>query len=378
MRFLLLAPLLVAAIAQANTHEGPVKDAACKIGYTFTQVSSLFETLDTIATRMRKNASELSNKAQVFPGPSPEVTSAQDAARKAYDVALTAESKVVAARREIFAFKRDKIDGEFKKRFYHNGDAGFNGMLDTCRTSIDKLKEYQKALDAVEENFQQLSDWSKKKMNDWDTIAKEVDPQLLNHGHQNDVFGPISKDFREFITSMRIELTTAVTHIQLAVPQLENAQVAVTTAAGKIINEKLDQCKTVLAHRQTNEAQTKEENNCLHLQTKIEKISQRKGDGEAEKTQAEGKSTAGASAGGRTTTVTALAVGNEVMDVTVESEDLIDLATQVSEPSNVERSKRVSTTNLALMIGIPVALLAIGIGAFLLVRRRHPQEKELA
>ncbi|CCD21382.1 hypothetical protein ERJ75_000490100 [Trypanosoma vivax] len=390
MRHLYSIAFLLAASAynlsvHAQTHSeeynGAVVDAACKMGYTYRDVEAVFSALYTTADEVYDNASGLNKKAVQFSSSSAEVVAAKASALSAYTRAVEATSSLNNWRRDIKKFS-DKVNNDFKKYFYRDGDSGFKNMFEICHKYKDEIKHLSRTLEDLEKS-QNVQNWGEEQKKKLEEISGEITPKLLNDHQRNDEFQLLDKDFREFIRDTKNHITTVTFRLANAQSQLIEAQKTATVAAVKVVNEKVSECKGILVANEGSAGRSDEKEKCVQLQAKVEKIQskikQEGGSAPRSSTDAPLEPTArDSTATNKPEAVLKTGDGGDVVVSEESDSELIDLAVEASgQPSNM-KSGGMTTTNLVLAIAIPAVVLCAGVMAFVVMQRNSHAKKVVA
>ncbi|CCD18279.1 hypothetical protein, conserved in T. vivax, (fragment), partial [Trypanosoma vivax Y486] len=326
------------------------------MGYTYRDVEAVFGALDTSAEKVRRNASNLNKKAMQFSSSSAEVATAKASTQSAYNKALDATTSLDRWRPDIKKFS-DKMNKDYKKYFYRDGDNGFKNMFDTCQEDESKLKHLLITLGDLEENSQNLHSWRKEQEKKLEEIGKEITYKLLSDSQRNDEFGPLNTDFTNFIRSAITNIMTVTVHLANAQNLLTEAQKTVAVAAVTVVNEKVSECKGILAANEASEGQSDEKEKCVQLQAKVEKIQSKikQEGGSAPRSSADAPlepTARDSTAANKPEAVLKTGDGGDVVVSEESDSELIDLAVEASEQPSSMKSGGITTTNLVLAIAI--------------------------
>ncbi|KAH8618585.1 hypothetical protein ERJ75_000262800 [Trypanosoma vivax] len=374
--------LPVHAQTHSGTYNGAVLDAACKIGHIYRKVEAVLTALDTYAYKVHHNASDLKNKAMQFSSSSAEVATAQSEAQSAYNKALEATSRLHHRKPDVKKFS-EKVKDDFKKYFYRDVDNRFSEMFDTCREYVSEADHLSRASEELAENHQNLRGWGNEQEKTLESIKKEVIPKLLSSEQHNYEFSQLSTDFGNFIDDMNKHLRTIVFYLANAQDKLIEAQKTVAVAAATVVNEKVSECKGILAANEASEGQRDEKKKCVQLQAKVEKIQSKikQEGGSAPRSSADAPlepTARDSTTANKPEVVLKTGDGGDVVVSEESDSELIDLAVEASEqPSNM-KSGGMTTTNLVLAIAIPAVVLCAGVMAFVVMRRNSHAKKVVA
>ncbi|KAG8341744.1 hypothetical protein ERJ75_000067200 [Trypanosoma vivax] len=373
--------LPVHASASSGTYNGPVVDAACKMGYTYRDVKTVLAALETSAGKVRDNASNLNKKAVLFSSSSAEVAAARTAAQAAFNQAIQTTSSFMYWHRVVNDFTKT-VNNNFKEYFFRDGDAGINDMFKTCQNHKSEFKHLLVTLEDLE-NSQNVQNWGEEQKKKLNEISGEITPKLLNDHQRNEELQRLDKDFKDFIRGTITSITTVTFNLANAQNQLIEAQRTVAVAAAKVVNEKVSECKGILATNEASGEQNDEKKKCVQLQAKVEKIQSKikQEGGSAPRSSADAPLESTARDSTATNKPEAVLKTGDGGDVVVSEEsdsELIDLAVEASEqPSNMQKGG-MTTTNLVLAIAIPAVVLCAGVMAFVVMQRNSHAKKVVA
>ncbi|KAH8609374.1 hypothetical protein ERJ75_001211900 [Trypanosoma vivax] len=373
--------LPVHAQRDSKEYNGAVVDAACKMGYTYRDVEAVFSALYTTAGKLRDNASDLRNKAVLFSSSSAEVAAARTAALDAYNQAIETTTSLDRWRRVINDFTKT-VNSNFKKYFYRDGDAGFNDMFETCQKHKNEIKHLSRTLEDLE-NSQNLGVWEKEQKNKLEKISGEIASKLLNDHQRSDEFQRLNTDFKDFITRAVTNIKTVTFNLARAQSLLVEAQRTVAVAAVTVVNEKVSECKGILAANEASEGRSDEKEKCVQLQAKVEKIQSKikQEGGSAPRSSADAPlepTARDSTAANKPEAVLKTGDGGDVVVSEESDSELIDLAVEASGQHSNMQSGGMTTTNLVLAIAIPAVVLCAGVMTFVAMQRNSHAKKVVA
>ncbi|KAH8612671.1 hypothetical protein ERJ75_000863900 [Trypanosoma vivax] len=374
--------LFVYAQTHSGTYNGAVLDAACRMGHIYRKVEAVLTALDTYAYKVYDNASDLNKKAMQFSSSSAEVAAAKSEAHTAYDLAIQTTSRLHHRKPDVKKFS-EKVKDDFKKYFYRDVDNRFSEMFDTCREYVSEADHLSRASEELAENHQNLRGWGNEQEKTLVSIKDEVIPKLLSSEQHNYEFSQLSTDFGNFIDDMNKHLRTIVYYLANAQDKLIEAQKTVAVGAATVVNEKVSECKGILAANEASEGQSDEKKKCVQLQAKVEKIQSKikQEGGSAPRSSADAPlepTARDSTAANKPEVVLKTGDGGDVVVSEESDSELIDLAVEASEqPSNM-KSGGITTTNLVLAIAIPAVVLCAGVMAFVVMQRNSHAKKVVA
>ncbi|CCD19352.1 hypothetical protein, conserved in T. vivax [Trypanosoma vivax Y486] len=363
-------------------YNGAVVDAACKMGHIYREVKAIFSALDTAARNVHQNASDLRNKAMQFSSSSAEVAKAQSEAQAAYNQAIETTSRLHHRRSDINDFTKT-VNSNFKEYFYRDGDNGFNSMFKTCYEHVSDAVQLSRALEDLEENSQNLHGWRGEQEKKLEEISGEITSKLLSYEKRNDEFGRLEKDFKNFISGTTIHIKTVTFHLANAQSQLIEAQKTVAVAAVTVVNEKVSECKGILAANEASGEQSDEKEKCVQLQAKVEKIQSKikQEGGSAPRSSADAPlepTARDSTTANKPEAVLKTGDGGDVVVSEESDSELIDLAVEASGQHSNMQSGSMTTTNLVLAIAIPAVVLCAGVMTFVVMQRNSHAKKVVA
>ncbi|KAG8343088.1 hypothetical protein TRVL_06082 [Trypanosoma vivax] len=376
-----VAPLFVAVLClidvvrcQSGSSEYEVSRGLCKMGSTHRRMSMVFGVLQHNISKTDKTMNGLDSDLWKLKEAGLPSEKFREAREKIMDVTGSVDhvsSAVKDAQKELKEFIGKVESGYYNDYYLRPEDRKFGESVSNCKNSATYNEETSEKLrEKLESGFDSLEDWFEKELKEWEKEQNDVESGLLSEESRNRLqYGTLRKAFKDLVTSLTVKLRTACTYLPKALEGVPAAKVAVNEAKKFVVVAMANECQSVASEAAVSEEKHEK---CEMLNKKLQEIKEKKR--QANNGDSEGPKSSDAKSADATPVSSASqkVFVEEVLD-SADSDELMELVQTADKPSAANNSK-LSPTNLALAISIPVALVLIGAAVFLVMRRRTAEK----
>ncbi|CCD21631.1 hypothetical protein, conserved in T. vivax [Trypanosoma vivax Y486] len=374
-------PLFVAALClidvvlcQASSYENEIARALCKMGSTHRRMSMVFGVLQQRISKTDDTINGLETdlwKLKKAGLPDEKYQEVNDKVINVTGSVSLVTNAVKVAQKKLEEFIEKVKTEHYNDHYLKLEDRKFGESVSNCRDwatyneeTPDKLRK------KLESGLKTLEAWATEESNEWEKEQKEVESDLLSKENRNSLqYGTLHTAFKDLVKSMMVELTTVSFYMPKALEGVPGADAAVNEARKFVVVAMANECQSVASEAAASEEKQAQ---CEKLNKKLQEIKEKKrqaigGDSEGPKSS-DAKSTDATP----TSSASQKVIVEEVLD-SADGDELMELVQTADKPSAANNSK-LSPTNLALAISIPVALVLIGAAVFLVMRRRTAEK----
>ncbi|CCD20523.1 hypothetical protein, conserved in T. vivax [Trypanosoma vivax Y486] len=376
-----VVPLFVAALClidvvrcQTSSYENEIAWALCKMGSTHRRMSMVFDVLQQNISKTDETLSGLETdlwklwKAGLPDAKYREVDKKVSAVANSFHHVKRAAKN---AQKELKEFIGRVESGYYNDHHLRLEGRKFGESVSNCQNSATYKEETSEQLrKRLESGSDSLKAWATEESGKWESEQKDAESSLLsNENRYTSEYGTLHKAFKDLVTGSKINLETVSFYMPTALEGVPAADAAVNEAKKFVVVAMANECQGV-----TSEAAAPEEKHekCEKLNKKLQEIKEKKR--QANNGDSEGPKSSDAKSADATPTSSASqkVFVEEVLD-SADGDELMELVQTADKPSSANNSK-LTPTNLALAISIPVALVLIGAAAFLVMRRRTAEK----
>ncbi|CCD18011.1 hypothetical protein, conserved in T. vivax [Trypanosoma vivax Y486] len=375
--FALFLSCSVAVLPAMGDEEG-VARAMCTIGNVHRHMELVFSALQTQASAVYANASDLASRAWVLKEADVPKDKLQrlDAALRTFEYASKASDAIRRALARLGQFARD-VDKEYYSDLRDELRERRSGRsLKECKgTAPSEMEKDDAALGAVVAEAGKLSEWAKQQEEQWRSAQQQATSSILHRDNQyhRQKYETLNRKFVEFMNAAVPCLATVGAYLPDAMMNLPLARAGVEDVAKIAVTRKVSECRDAMSRR-TEDSSNEKLSSCKQFTEAVRKIQERKNHTNAttksDPTDArEVKST-------DESTLQEVKV-EDVVALTEDKEDLKELLQPTEGPVNANRHG-MTTAKLVIAIVIPVLFLLFGLAAYLVLWRRTSERKAIA
>ncbi|KAG8340809.1 hypothetical protein TRVL_08364 [Trypanosoma vivax] len=376
-----VVPLFVVALCSldvvrchARSYENEIARALCKMGTTHRRMDMVFGVLKQNISNTEGTMIELETDLwKLWKAGLPD-EKYKEVDKKVSGVAsntyyVTNAVKVAQKKLEEFI---EKVKTEhYNDHYLKLEDRKFGESVSNCRDWATYNEETPEQLrKKLESGLETLEAWATEESGKWEKEKNEVESDLLkDENNKASEYATLRTAFKDLVESLMVKLKTACTYLPKTLEGVPGAEVAVNEARKFVVVAMANECQSVASDAAASEEKHEK---CEKLNKKLQEIKEKKQ--QANNGDSEGPKSSDAKSADATPTSSASqkVIVEEVLD-SADGDELMELVQTADKPSSANNSK-LTPTNLALAISIPVALVLIGAAAFLVMRRRTAEK----